>query len=339
MKDPGIFSAMTGRTVRNHFFILIQFLLFHFSLEGHAQQQPLYSQFTFNKYLFNPAVAGCEQIPVIQLSAYEQWIGFEGAPKFHTVTFDTRIFQETREPRRNIRLKFKLFKPGTVGTGVQIFNEKYGTLSHTGLTATYSYHMKLGEHRLSFGFSPVLSNLGLRSSDIILSDDQFDELVEGKNTRRWIVDFDFGVYLVKDEYFAGYSVHHLSRSALQWGGTTDADYLIGRQHYFMGGYRYKYSEKLLFEPSMLIKISEDRKDQIDINLKCNITDKYWCGISYKTSKTLSVFGGLQYDRYLFCYAFDMTLTPIRKFNYGSHELLLAVQLGQTIKRYLWLDTY
>jgi len=304
-----------------------------------AQQQPLYSEFTFNKYLFNPAVAGSEQIPIIRLSAYEQWIGFKGAPKFHTASFDTRIFQETREPRRNIRLKFKLFKPGTVGTGIQIFNERYGILRHTGLTATYSYHMMLGSQQLSLGVSPVISNLGLLSSDIVPSDEEFDQLLEGDNTRRWIVDFNFGIYLMKSEYFAGYSVHHLSKSALQWGGTVDADYRIGRQHYFMGGYKYAYSEKLLFEPSMLIKISEDRKDQMDISLKCVISDNYWCGLTYKTSKTLSIFGGLQYDRYLFCYAFDLTLTPIRNFNYGSHELLLAVQLGQTIRRYRWLDTY
>ena len=339
MNNPIRFPAMIYRILDRQFYFPVLLVSVLFTQEAFSQQQPIYSQFTFNKYLFNPAVAGSEQIPVIHLSAYEQWIGFKGAPKFHTASFDSRIFQKTREPRRNIRLKFKLFKPGTIGAGVQLFTEKYGALSHTGLAATYTYHIMLGSHQLSLGVSPVISNLGLRSSDIVLSDDQFDALLEGDNTRRWIVDFNFGVYLMKSEYFAGYSIHHLSRSALQWGGTVDADYRLGRQHYFMGGYKYSYSEKLLFEPSMLLKISENSKDQMDINVKCTISETYWCGLSFKTSKTLSVFGGLRYDRYLFCYAFDLTLTPIRKFNYGSHELLLAVQLGQTIRRYRWLDTY
>ncbi len=319
-------------------FILLLLLVIN-SLKLDGQQQPLYSQFTFNKYLFNPAVAGSEPTTMIQVSAYEQWLGFKGAPKFHTASFETRIFREARKPRRDVRIKFKLFRPGTVGTGVQIFNEKYGTLSHTGVTGTYSYHLKLGSQQLSFGISPVLSNLGLKSSEIILPDDVFDELLEGENTRRWIIDFNFGAYLMQREYFAGYSVHHLSKSAIQWGGSIDANYRIGRQHYFMGGYKYYYSSKLLFEPSMLIKISEDRKNQMDINVKCTISENYWCGLSYKTSKTLSIFGGLQYDRYFFCYAFDYTLTSIRKFNYGSHELLLAVQLGATTRRYRWLNTY
>ena len=304
-----------------------------------AQQQPLYSQFTFNRFLFNPAVAGSDQTTVIQLAGYEQWAGFSGAPRFHTASFDTRIFEQSRKPRRNIRKKFKLFKPGTVGAGIQVFNERYGPLGNTGVTAAYTYHMKMESRQLSLGVAPVLSNLGLKSSDIILSDDEFDQVVEGDRTRRWILDFNFGAYLTDRQYFAGYSVHHLSKSAIQWGGTADTDYDIGRQHYFMGGYRYEVTSDIMLEPAMLIKISEIQKNQMDLSIKCTIKKDYWCGLSYKTSKTMSVFGGLQFERYYFCYAFDYNLSPIRKTSYGSHEILLAVQLGDISKRYRWLNTY
>lgn len=325
--------------MRKQSYFIFQIVCIFLTTTSFGQQQPLYSQFFFNKYLFNPAVAGCEPITSIQVSGYEQWLGFKGAPKYHTASFETRIFQEIRKPKRNIRLKLKIFKPGALGTGVQFFNEKYGLLSHTGITATYAYHVKLGSRQLSFGVSPVISNLGFKSSDIVLPDDEFDVLLEGDNTRRWIVDFNFGVYLKGNEYFAGYSVHHLSKSALQWGGSVDEDYRIGRQHYFMGGYKYEYSDKIVFEPSMLIKISENMKNQMDISIKCTLSEYYWFGLSYKTSKTLSVFGGLQYDRYFFCYAFDYTLSSIRKVNYGSHELILAVRLGAATRNYRWLDTY
>jgi type IX secretion system PorP/SprF family membrane protein len=304
-----------------------------------AQQQPLYSQFVFNKYLFNPAVAGCEQITTIHINAYEQWTGFKGSPKFHTASIDSRIFNEDRKPRRNILKKIKFLKPENVGAGAQLFTEKYGPLSHTGLMGTYSYHLKMGEKQLSFGLSSVFSNLGIKSSDIVLSDQLPDYLVEVDNTRRWIIDFDFGSYFIGKKYFAGYSIHHISKSALQWGGSTDADYRLGRQHYFMGGFTYEVSPKIILEPTTLIKLSEKQKDQIDLNLMCTISEDYWCGLSYKTSKTLSIFGGLQYDRYIFCYAFDYTLSSIRKFNYGSHEIHLAVQLGSETNRYKWLNTY
>jgi type IX secretion system PorP/SprF family membrane protein len=317
--------------------LLILILLTKYSLL--AQQQPLYSQFTFNKYLFNPAVAGSEQVATIHVSAYEQWIGFAGAPKFHTASFDSRFFREVRKPRRSILKKLKFFKPENVGGGAQFFTEKYGPLSHTGLVGSYTYHLAMEKQQLSFGFSSILSNLGLKSSDIALSDEQADLLVLGENTRRWILDFDFGIFLRSKEYFAGYSVHHLSRSALQWGGSIETDYRQGRLHYLMAGYKYEVSSKLSFEPSTLIKIAEKQKDQIDLNIVCTISSNYWCGMAYKTSKIFSVFGGLKYDRYMFCYSFDYSLSPIRSYSMGSHEIHIAIQFGDESSRYKWLNTY
>ena len=323
---------------RTSHIIILLFLLIP-GLELVAQQQPLYSQFAFNKFLFNPAVAGSDHTTVIKVSGYEQWVGHSGAPKFHTASFDTRVFQQTRKPRKNIRKKFKLFKPGTIGVGAQLFNEKYGTLSNTGLSLTYSYHLKMGRRQLSFGVSPVISNLGLKASDIILADEIDDPAVLGDKTRRWIIDFNFGIYFMDKDYYAGYSLHHISNSAIQWGGTASSDYEIGRQHYLMGGYRYTINRDLELEPSILLKIWENQKSQFDASVKCTIKQNYWCGLSYKTKHSLSIFGGLQVDRYFFCYAFDYHLSQVRKLNFGSHEILMAVQLGETTKRYRWLNTY
>jgi type IX secretion system PorP/SprF family membrane protein len=232
-----------------------------------------------------------------------------------------------------------LSKPGTIGAGAYVFNEKSGPLSHTGIAGTYSYHIKLGSEQLSFGLSPVLSNLGVKRSDIILPDDEFDELLEGDRTNRWIIDFNFGAYLLSRNYFAGYSIHHLTGAALQWGGSLSSSYEIKRLHYLMGGYIYEVTSDLSIEPSMLMKIPEGSKVEVDLTIQTSIKRDYWCGLSYKTSKTLSIFGGLQYDRYLFAYSFDYNLGKVRKHSYGSHEIMLAVQLGEDTQRYKWLNTY
>jgi type IX secretion system PorP/SprF family membrane protein len=304
-----------------------------------GQQQPLYSQFDNNKYLFNPAVAGSEAVTTIHVNAYEQWIGFKGAPKFHTASIDSKIFNQDRRPTRNVRKKFKIKKPENVGLGMQLFTEKYGPLSHSGMVGTYSYHLRMRDKQLSFGFSSVLSNYGLKASEVVLSDDLPDQMVEGDNTRRWIVDFDFGMYFSGINYFAGYSIHHISESGLQWGGSVDADYQLGRLHYLMAGYSYEVTPDFSVQPSTLIKLSEKNRSQLDINIKCIISKKYWAGLSYKTSKTTSIFAGLQYDRYIFCYSFDYSLAAIRKYSYGSHEIHLAMRLGNETSRYKWLNKY
>ncbi len=325
--------------LKNKPYIYIFILLIIKPITLVCQQQPLYSQFTFNKYLFNPAVAGSEQITEIKATGYEQWAGFEGAPKFHTLSFDTRIFLDTKKPKRNVRKKFKIIKPGSVGTGVMIFNEKHGPMSHTGISATYSYHIKINKQQLSFGLTPVLSNLGLKSSNLILPDEMPDDLLEGDKTRRWIMDFNFGVYFLAKEYYAGYSIHHITSSVLQWGGSSNGDYKLKRQHYLMGGYTYSISNDLALEPSLLLKIPEGNTPELDLVLQTTIKQNYWCGLSYKSTKTISIFGGLNYDRYFFTYAFDYNLGKIGRYSYGSHEIMLAVQLGEISKRYRWLNTY
>jgi hypothetical protein len=42
----------------------------------HAQQMPAYSQYTFNGFLLNPAVAGSEGYTAINVTSREQWSGF-----------------------------------------------------------------------------------------------------------------------------------------------------------------------------------------------------------------------------------------------------------------------
>ncbi|GAH39388.1 unnamed protein product, partial [marine sediment metagenome] len=41
----------------------------------------------------------------------------------------------------------------------------------------------------------------------------------------------------------------------------------------------------------------------------------------------------------FGYAFDYTLTSIRKHSFGSHEVMIALKLGDNARRYRWLDRY
>ncbi|MBN1599131.1 MAG: PorP/SprF family type IX secretion system membrane protein [Bacteroidales bacterium] len=319
--------------------IIITLLLIVFTIDSYSQQNPLYSQFTFNRFLFNPAVAGSENLTMLKLSAYEQWVGFKNAPKFHCITFDSRIFQDTRKPRRNVRRKYSINKPGTIGIGVKIFNEIYGPLSNTGIDATYAYHMKLGNNQLSFGLSSIVSHFRLNSSDVTLSDDEYDQLIQGNPNKRWVADFNFGVYTIAESYFAGYSIQHLSQSVLQWGATSEAEFEIGRVHYLMGGYKYNLNLNVAIEPSMLIKLAEKGRSQMDISVQTRFKRDYWAGLAYKTGSAISIFGGLNVTRYYFGYSFDYNLSEIRRFSYGSHEIMLAVQLGDTAKRYRWLNRY
>jgi hypothetical protein len=51
------------------------------------------------------------------------------------------------------------------------------------------------------------------------------------------------------------------------------------------------------------------------------------------------FLGARFDRYFVGYAFDYNFNPLMKHTYGSHEFMAAMKLGDTARRYRWLNTY
>jgi sRNA-binding regulator protein Hfq len=51
-----------------------------------AQQTPVYSQYMMNGFLLNPAVAGAEGFTAVNVTAREQWLGFQNAPSTYAVS-------------------------------------------------------------------------------------------------------------------------------------------------------------------------------------------------------------------------------------------------------------
>ena len=58
-----------------------------------SQQQPIFSQFMMNKYLYNPAVAGSDGYTSIYLTSRNQWVGIDKAPQTYNLSFQTRLLK------------------------------------------------------------------------------------------------------------------------------------------------------------------------------------------------------------------------------------------------------
>jgi hypothetical protein len=64
--------------------------------------------------------------------------------------------------------------------------------------------------------------------------------------------------------------------------------------------------------------------QVDINAKVTYRNEFWGGLSLRWQDGIALLFGYNYDnRYLFGYSFDYSLTGIRKFNGGSHEIMIG----------------
>ncbi len=67
--------------------ILLIFLFAIIWQSSQAQQMPQYSQYMFNDFCINPAVAGTKSSQPIMAMIRNQWVGLDDAPITQTISF------------------------------------------------------------------------------------------------------------------------------------------------------------------------------------------------------------------------------------------------------------
>jgi type IX secretion system PorP/SprF family membrane protein len=308
---------------------------------------PMYSQYMMNTFLINPATAGADGFTTMNLTAREQWIGFDGdAPRTHSICMQTRIIENPLNSNRSAKKQYFRKNSGRVGIGGYLFNDQYGVFDQTGGQFTYAYHIPFDYAQLSFG-------IGLRAYQLTIDKDRItleepdDELVRNMDPATFIPEFDFGVFYTYPNLYAGLSVSQLSQSLVQLWNKGVSLYRGLREYKLMGGYIFDISPEFKAEPSLLYKTTERFATQVDINSRFYYKEDYWVGFSYRhgfssfrsSGGALIMMAGIQIDRYHFAYSFDYATTSIQKFHYGSHEFMVAINLGDQTRRYKYWDRY
>src|SRR5664279_3106304 len=94
---------------------------------------PVYSQYLQNGLLINPAYAGSRGALSTFLSYRMQWMGIANAPAFQTISLNA--------PMKNDK----------VGLGLMAEFMQFGFTKSQSVYASYAYHIKLANGKLSFG--------------------------------------------------------------------------------------------------------------------------------------------------------------------------------------------
>ncbi len=322
--------------------ILTYLVLTAVTVGSAAQQLPLYSQYLFNKYLLNPAVAGSDGYTSINLTAREQWVGYAGAPRTYSFSYQTRLLKRSYIIK-STSVKRKVFKPsrdGRVGMGGYIFSDRNGLIQRTGLQATYAYHTWLyGGTQLSFGLSATAFHFRIDEEKIRFEDP--DDPVLSSNLRQgvFIPDANFGVYILNYRFNAGFSIEQLFESYIKLGNPGYHNLSLLRHYYLFCSYTIPLSTDSEVHPNFMFRMSDQLKPQLDIGLRYTFREDFWGGLSYRTGNMLIASIGARFDNIYFGYAFDFSFNEIQSYTYGSHELMLAMKFGSNARRYRWLDRY
>lgn len=311
-----------------------------------AQQQPLYSQYMLNTFLINPAVAGAEGLTAFHLTARDQWVGYADGPKTYALSAQTRILKTSfRNRSRLIKARVRKRRPsGKVGLGGFVYNDVNGRIRRTGFQGTYAYHIYIRDVQLSFGgsVSAYQFKVNITPSDLYDPTTTDPLVLAGKLNQKMSPDANVGVMVSTEKYYAGISATSLFQSSIQFGnGNPNDSYRILRQYYLLGGYRIEpYKSAFSFEPSVLFTTTEKFNNSLDINVKAYYRQDYWAGVSYRTVGAMVMMFGARVQQFTFGYAFDYNFNDISTFTRaGSHEIMIGYKIGDTARRYRWLNRF
>lgn len=288
--------------------IILVFILFG-SYLAYGQQDPLFTQYMFNKLLVNPAYAGSRENFNLDLLNRTQWVNIDGAPETFTISGHTAMRNKN------------------VGLGFYMFRDKLGAVNNQGFMGTYAYRLFMGKSSLAFGLQFGLKYFDFDWNAMKLKDP--DGLFDPQEVRRFTPDANFGVYYQSNRFFLGVSSKQLLQN--EYGQITSKDgsssfSKLTRHFYMMGGMATHLADKIIFRPSMMAKYTPNAPLQLDLNASVLFSNIFWVGASYRTAKAITFLTEFKIsDRLKLGYSFDLYLNELQPFNYGSHEIRLGFE--------------
>lgn len=298
-----------------------------------AQQTPVYSQYFFNGFVVNPAMAGSDGTVKLEVSARNYLIGVKEGPLTFTASGNGRLLRKAT----TVRNGRKRSQSGRVGMGGLVYSDCNGLVNRIGLQYTYAYHIDLRNSRLSFGLSAALSQTRIDAEKLDFNDPE-PMLREGFGNLSFLPDASLGVFYKKEEYYAGLTVSNLFQRSVKFG-EFDYDHVMYRHYFLLGGTSFNTGEDSYVAPSFLIKATSNKMLQGEFAARYSYKDDIWLAVSYRSPKIAAVMFGVRAKKLLVGYTYEYNFDTIRNFSKGSQEICLIWQMGDTARRYRWWIRY
>lgn len=289
------------------FILLIQVMLS--SLNGFNQELPLFSNYTLNPLIYNPANAGSGNDVQTFLHHRTQWTGFKGAPVSHLFTMSAPISSINS------------------GLGISIQNDQRGFFNTIQGSLKYAYHAKLNQKSsLSLGLGLDVQNRLLRIGESTVRDIE-DPLVNNGSSSETFLDASFGIeYHFLEKLTVGFSIPQLLQNN---AGKTDSyarnsRYYIGQASYLL---KLSATQNIVLQPIVLARYNSNSPFQYDVNALVHYKDMFVCGLGYRSSYAVNMHLGANFKNLTFRYVYDFVTTNSNINSGLNHEITLGYKFG------------
>jgi type IX secretion system PorP/SprF family membrane protein len=289
-----------------------------------SQQDPLSSHYMFNTLTYNPGIAGISGKICATAINRQQWVGFKGAPS-------TTLF--------NVCAPVSPFGINS-GVGLLVESDNVGFDKDISLSLIYSYLADVGQGKLGIGLSLGMLNKTLNPTWSIPSDDihtpaSGDPLIPENKESFVAFDAGLGLYYKADKYYAAFSVTHINQPKIRFSKGTP---YVSRHYYATAGYTMQLPNPSLELLPSVFAFSDGKAVQFTVTSLLRYNKKVWGGVSYRAGDALTGIVGFElFNGIRLGYAYDFTVSDIRKNSSGSHEFMVNycfdIGLGKSPMKY------
>jgi type IX secretion system PorP/SprF family membrane protein len=292
-------------------------------------QDPEFSQFFANPLYMNPAFAGTTELPRMVLNYRNQWPQKKQTYTTYSLSYD------------------QLMKNTNAGLGIQVTRDQElnNVINNHTASLLYSYHLQLSyESFITLGLQGGMvlkqfstGNLVFPSGIDPLSGEITEWVSESHpDEKKFYPDFALGAVGQHGEFFWSAATHHLNtpdesiiegdqKGTLPMKFTLHAGARMHRWHYGLLSRIFTLSPNILYQ-------QQGRFRQLNLGIYM-IEKSFQFGAWFRNNLDLRpdaiiAMAGIALEKFQLGYSFDLTLSKLSNYSYGSHEISLTFFLGQ-----------
>jgi type IX secretion system PorP/SprF family membrane protein len=287
-----------------------------------AQQDPQFSQYMMNPYIWNPSVPALKNDYTFSLHDREQWVGY--AP--------TNSADKTAAPSTQLFTAIAPLQKLNSGVGISIMNDNIGPLRNLNTTVSYAYGMKLGSGKIAVGVGGGLQAMYINTNlwrPEVANDPTLTSISNTGTVSRMDPNFRLGLGYATDRLYVGISTNNVFNPTYSYSGQLNSQ--LERDYYLQAQYKIYISEKISVQPSTLIK-SVAGINSAELS-SLVFTGVFWAGLAYRTSDAVTFLAGMSLlpDKSLkIGYNMDLTVLSESAKSLTSHEIFLSYNFGSVL---------
>lgn len=299
-----------------------------FFSSGHlmyGQQAPQFTMNLMNKYNMNPAYGGMDASLSINAFVKSQWQEFPGQPRFQHINAHMPLYIANG------------------GVGMKVYRDQIGAEQLLGVEFSFNYVYETDIGLFSGGLAAGMSQMRidgslLRAPDGIYEGNTIehnDPILSSTRGSGLAPAMSLGIYFTNDYLEAGISMDQALGSTITLNNSESTTFQMKRNIYAFAEYSYQYNELIEILPAIMVK-SDLVQTQLDVSARVVYQDIYYGGLLFRgySANTIDAIGvilGTRVSANLsISYAYDATLSDLRHFSDGTHELLVHYNLNKPV---------